>query len=59
MPKVEYGHDKNKLEELKKELEYLKVERMNSFIDNDTTKVDFYTGCIKDTLSKIEELEKN
>lgn len=56
MPKVEYGKDVKRIEELKKELESLKVERMNAFIDNDTTKVEYYTKCMNDITSELESL---
>ena len=56
MPKVEYGKDVKRIEELKKELESLKVERMNAFIDSDTTKVEYYTKCMHDIMSELESL---
>lgn len=56
MPKIEYGKDVNRIDELKKELESLKVERMNAFIDDDTTKVEYYTKCMTEITSELESL---
>ena len=56
MPKIEYGKDVKHIEDLKKELENLKVERMNAFIDNDTSKVEYYTKCMDDIKTELESL---
>ena len=41
MPKIEYGIDEIKIAELKTELEQLKVERMNAFIEGNQSRVEY------------------
>ena len=56
MPKIEYGRDLQRLAEIKSELETLKVERMNAFIDDEQSKVDYYTSRIAELTSELENI---
>lgn len=56
MPKVEYGVDYQRIANLKSELETLKVDRMNAFIDGDTIQVDYYTSRMAEINSELESL---
>jgi hypothetical protein len=56
MPKIEYGRDLQRLAEIKSELETLKVERMNAFIDDEQSKVDYYTSRIAELTSEMENI---
>lgn len=56
MPKIEYGVDEIKIAELKTELEQLKVERMNAFIEGNQSSVEFYTSRMKEITIELENL---
>ena len=56
MPKIEYGIDRKKIAELKSELERLKVERVDAFIDGDQSKVDYYSSRMMEIVSELESL---
>lgn len=56
MPKIEYSIDYSHIADIKAEIEVLKVERMNAFIDNDQTKVDYYTSRMAELTSELESL---
>lgn len=56
MPKVEYGINYQRVAELQSELESLKVERMNAFIDGNTTQVEYYTSRMAEITTELEEL---
>lgn len=56
MPKIEYGVDYQRIAELKTELENLKVERMNAFIDGDNAKVEYYTSRMMEITTELEGL---
>ena len=56
MPRVEYGVDYKRVQELKEELESLKVERMNAFIDGNTPQVEYYTNKMNEITEELEKL---
>lgn len=56
MPKIEYGINERRIAEIKSELEQLKVERVDSFIEGDQTKVDYYTSRILELNTELETL---
>ena len=56
MPKVEYGIDFQKYAELQTELESLKVERMNAFIDGNNMQVEYYSARIAEVTSELESM---
>jgi hypothetical protein len=56
MPKVEYGINYQRVAELQSELESLKVERMNAFIDGNTTQVEYYTSRMAEVTTELEAL---
>lgn len=56
MPKIEYGIDRKRIAELKSELERLKVERVDAFIDGDQSKVDYYSSRMAEIISELESL---
>ncbi len=56
MPKVEYGINYQRVAELQSELESLKVERMNAFIDGNTTQVEYYTSRMAEITTELEAL---
>jgi hypothetical protein len=56
MPKVEYGINYQRIAELQSELESLKVERMNAFIDGNTTQVEYYTSRMAEITTELEAL---
>lgn len=56
MPKVEYGINYQRVAELQSELESLKVERMNAFIDGNTTQVEYYTSRLAEITTELEAL---
>ena len=56
MPKVEYGINYQRVAELQAELETLKVERMNAFIDGNTTQVEYYTSRMAEITTELEAL---
>lgn len=56
MPKIEYGVDEIKIAELKTELEQLKIERMNAFIEGNQSNVEFYTSRIMEVTTELENL---
>lgn len=56
MPKVEYGTNYQRVAELKSELENLKVERMNAFIDGDNAQVEYYTSRMAEITTELESL---
>lgn len=56
MPKVEYGIDYQRVAELKAELELVKVDRMNAFIDGDNAKVEYYTSRMSEITTELEGL---
>jgi hypothetical protein len=56
MPKIEYGIDEKRIAELKSELERLKVERVDAFIDGDQSKVDYYSSRMTEIVSELESL---
>ena len=56
MPKVEYGINYQRIAELESELESLKVERMNAFIDGNTTQVEYYTSRMAEITTELEAL---
>lgn len=56
MPKIEYGKDEKRIAELKSELERLKVERVDAFIDGDQSKVDYYSSRMTEIVSELESL---
>lgn len=56
MPKIEYGIDRKRIAELKSELERLKVERVDAFIDGDQSKVDYYSSRMMEIVSELESL---
>ena len=56
MPKVEYGINYQKVAELQSELESLKVERMNAFIDGNNTQVEYYTSRMSEITTELEEM---
>lgn len=56
MPKVEYGTDYQRVAELQSELEALKVERMNAFIDGNITQVEYYTSRMAEITTELEAL---
>ena len=56
MPKIEYGLDEKRIAELKSELERLKVDRVDAFIDGDQSKVDYYSSRMTEIVSELESL---
>ena len=56
MPKVEYGINYQRVAELQAELETLKVERMNAFIDGNTSQVEYYTSRMAEITTELEAL---
>ena len=56
MPKVEYGINYQRVAELQSELESLKVERMNAFIDGNSTQVEYYTSRMAEITTELEAL---
>lgn len=56
MPKVEYGINYQRVAELQSELESLKVERMNAFIDGNNTQVEYYTSRMSEITTELEEM---
>lgn len=56
MPKIEYGINYQKIAELQSELESLKVERMNAFIDGNSTQVEYYTSRLAEITTELETL---
>lgn len=56
MPKIEYGIDEKRIAELKSELERLKVERVDAFIDGDQSKVEYYSSRMTEIVSELESL---
>ena len=56
MPKIEYGIDEKRIAELKSELERLKAERVDAFIDGDKSKVDYYSSRMAEIVSELESL---
>jgi hypothetical protein len=56
MPKIEYGIDEKRIAELKSELERLKVERVDAFIDGEQSKVEYYSSRMTEIVSELESL---
>ena len=56
MPKIEYGINYQRIAELQSELESLKVERMNAFIDGNSTQVEYYTSRMAEITTELESL---
>ena len=56
MPKVEYGINYQRVAELQSELESLKVERMNAFIDGNSTQFEYYTSRMAEITTELEAL---
>jgi hypothetical protein len=56
MPKIEYGIDEKRIAELKSELERLKVERVDAFIDGEQSKVEYYSSRMTEIISELESL---
>lgn len=56
MPKIEYGINYQRIAELQSELESLKVERMNAFIDGNSTQVEYYTSRLAEITTELESL---
>lgn len=56
MPKIEYGINYHRIAELQSELESLKVERMNAFIDGNSTQVEYYTSRMAEITTELETL---
>lgn len=56
MPKIEYGVEFQKSAELQSEIERLKVERMNAFIENNIAQVEYYTSRLAELTSELESL---
>ena len=56
MPKIEYGVDEKRIAELKSELERLKVERVDAFIEGNKSSVDYYSSRITEINSELESL---
>lgn len=56
MPKIEYGINYQRIAELQSELESLKVERMNAFIDGNSTQVEYYTSRMAEVTTELESL---
>ena len=56
MPKIEYGIDEIKIAELKTELEQLKVERMNAFIEGNQSKVEYCTSRMMEVTTELENM---
>ena len=56
MPKIEYGVDEIRIAELKTELEQLKIERMNAYIEGNQSNVVFYTSRMMEVTTELENL---
>jgi hypothetical protein len=56
MPKVEYGINFQRYAELQAELESLKIERMNAFIDGNNMQVEYYSSRIAEVTSELESM---
>lgn len=56
MPKIEYGVDEIRIAELKTELEQLKIERMNAYIEGNQSSVVFYTSRMMEVTTELENL---
>jgi hypothetical protein len=59
MPKIEYGIDEVKIAELKTEIEQLKMERINAFIEGNQSSVEFYTSRMMEVTTELETMNGN
>ena len=56
MPKIEYGFDEVKITKLKSELEQMKTERVNAFIEGNQSRVEYYTSRMMEIITELENL---
>lgn len=57
MPKVEKGRNVKRISEIRKEIEQIKIDRMNAFLDDDVEKVKEYFIIMNELKDELHGLE--